>query len=152
MRMSLRDWLSKGWLVEHHTSSQEINDLLRLVDRDISDSQVSGLTADWRLNIAYNSALQVATAALAATGYRASREAHHVRVIRSLEFTIGADKDLVMELDGFRKKRNISDYERAGQVSDGEAADMLSLALKLKEDVLRWFSEEHPELFSEDPV
>jgi len=54
---------------------------------------VEGLTADWRLNIAYNAALQAATAALAASGYRAAREAHHLRVMKSLEFTIGLDKN-----------------------------------------------------------
>lgn len=147
--MSLQDWLSRSWLVEHSTSSAEIGDLLRLVDRDLKDSQVSGLTADWRLNIAYNAALQAATAALAASGYRASREAHHLRVIRSLEFTIGWSKELVYALDGFRKKRNISDYERAGYISDGEAEEMRDLATRLLEDVIAWIREMHPELLPE---
>jgi hypothetical protein len=51
---------------------------------------VPHLSPDWRLNIAYNAALQAATAALAAAGYRASREAHHCRAIQSLAFTIGS--------------------------------------------------------------
>jgi hypothetical protein len=51
-------------------------------------------------------------------GYRASREAHHYRVIQSLRFTIGADTRLVAQLDAFRKKRNISDYERSGLISE----------------------------------
>ena len=93
--MSLQDWLGKGWLVEHRPSSAEIGDLLGLVDRDLRDSQVPGLTADWRLNIAYNAALQAATAALTASGYRATRKAHHMRVIQSLEFTVGWDKALI---------------------------------------------------------
>ena len=66
------------------------------------------------LAIAYNAALQCAIAALAACGYRASREAHHYRVIQSLPHTIGADAKLVAQLDAFRKKRNVGDYERAG--------------------------------------
>jgi hypothetical protein len=65
----------------------QVADLLALVERDLADSQTSGLSADWRLNIAYNAALQAATAALAASGYRASRDQHHYRVIRSLELT-----------------------------------------------------------------
>jgi hypothetical protein len=150
MSMSLQDWLSKGWLVEHRSSPEEIGDLLSLVDRDLRDSQVSGLTPDWRLNIAYNAALQAATAALAASGYRASRKAHHMRVIQSLGLTIDPDKDLIATLDGFRKKRNISDYERAGFVSDSEAGEMRDLANRLREDVLSWIRDEHPELLPEE--
>ncbi len=88
--MSLQDWLRNGWLVEHKTSPAEIAELLAIADRDLADCQVQGLSPDWRLNIAYNAALQASTAALAACGYRAAREAHHYRVIQSLALTIGA--------------------------------------------------------------
>ena len=63
--MSLKDWLKNGWLVEHKTSPQEITDLLGVMDRDLADCETPGLSPDWRLNIAYNAALQAATAALA---------------------------------------------------------------------------------------
>jgi hypothetical protein len=98
------------------------------------------------LNIAYNAALQSATAALAASGYRVSREAHHYRVIQSLSFTIGADKNLVNQLDQFRKKRNISDYERAGLVSEQEADEMETLARRLRKSVEGWLRASRPEL------
>jgi len=93
--MSLEDWLKNGWLVEHKTSPLEIAELLAIVNRDLSDCQVKGLDPDWKLNIAYNAALQAATAALATSGYRASREAHHYRVIQTLVLTIGTDDKLV---------------------------------------------------------
>ena len=80
--MTLQDWLINGWLTPHKTTPQEIKDLLTVADRDLTDCQVSGLSSEWRLNIAYNAALQSATAALAASGYRAAREAHHYRVIQ----------------------------------------------------------------------
>ena len=105
--MTLDDWLSRGWLTEHQTSAREIADLLALVDRDLAASRTPGLDADWRLSIAYNAALQLATAALAACGCRATREAHHYRVLQSLALTIGADAALVHQLDQFRRKRNL---------------------------------------------
>ncbi len=80
--MSLQNWLNNGWLTKHRTSSQEITALLAVADRDLSDCRTSGLSQDWQLNIAYNAALQTATAALAASGYHAVREAHHYRVIQ----------------------------------------------------------------------
>jgi hypothetical protein len=143
--MSLTDWLRNGWLVEHKTSPAEIAELLEIVTRDLADCRVQGLSADWRLNIAYNAALQVATAALAACGYKALREAHHYRVIQSLALTIGADPSVVRKFDVFRKKRNISGYDRAGMVSDQEAKEMIILAEQIGEDVKGWLESCHPE-------
>lgn len=77
--MSLQDWLSNRWLTEHETSPQEIADLLGVIDRDLADCQTAGLSPDWKLTIAYNAALQVATAALAVAGYRAGRDSHSFR-------------------------------------------------------------------------
>jgi hypothetical protein len=62
---------------------------------------------DTQLGLAYNAALQAATIALAASGYRASRERKHYITIQSLTHTIGTDPVAVRKLDAFRKKRNI---------------------------------------------
>jgi hypothetical protein len=144
--MSLADWLRNGWLVEHKTSPQEIAELLAIADRDLRECQASVLSPDWRLAIAYNSALQAATAALAAAGYRATRDGHHYRIIQSLAYTIGAEADLIAKIDGFRKKRNISDYERSGSVSIQEAGEMFVLARALRRTVAGWLKKSHPEL------
>jgi len=142
--MSLKNWQLSGWLVAHSTSPQEIADL------DLQDSAVSELSADWRLNIAYNAALQAATAALAACGYRAVREAHHLRVIQSLLYTIGLEGKMVTQCDAFRKKRNIGGYERAGMVSDHEADEMIRLAKDIRQKVENWLHKRYPELLSGD--
>jgi len=141
--MSLSDWERNGWVVKHRTSRHEIRDLLQVVERDLADSAAEGLSADWRMNIAYNAALQAATAALAAAGYRPSRDAHHYRVIQSLRETIGADAAVVATFDAFRKKRNISGYERIGLVSDADAGAMRALAVALRGDVMAWLKRYH---------
>src|SRR5450755_4464578 len=126
--MSLQSWLQNSWLVQHTTSPEEIKNLLAISDRDLLACQVKQLPADWRCTIAYNAALQAASAALAAAGYRASRDNHHYRVIQSLEFTLTAGEKLIATLDSFRKKRNISSDDVAGSVSDREADEMFELA------------------------
>jgi hypothetical protein len=147
MRMTLQDWLRSSWLVEHRSSPQEIKSLLTMADRDLKSCRASGLDPDWQLAIAYNAALQSATAALAAAGYRVARgESHHHRTVQSLEHTIGCDAALVSTLDKFRKKRNIIDYERAGIVSDQEAREMVELARDLRGRVESHLRKEHPEL------
>ncbi|MCX5860454.1 MAG: HEPN domain-containing protein [Proteobacteria bacterium] len=144
--MSLPELLKNGWLIKHQTSPEEIRDLLGIADRDLADCQTPGLSPDWRFNIAYNAALQAATAALAAAGYRAERTSHHYRVIQTLADTIGADESLVTQFDQFRKKRNLSDYDRAGMVSDQEVREVLDLARKLRQSVEKWLKSKHPKL------
>jgi hypothetical protein len=144
--VSLQDWLKSRWLIEHQTSRQEILDLLSIADRDLAQCRTPNLNPDWQLNIAYNAALQAATAALATAGYRAAREAHHYRVIQSLAYTIKADGGLIAQLDKFRKKRNITGYERAGVVSEQEAKEMVALAKDLRDGVIAWLKKNHPEL------
>lgn len=144
--MSLHDWLQNGWVAEHQSSREEIADLLAIVERDLEDCRTPGLSPAWRLNIAYNAALQAAAAALAAEGFRAGREAYHFRVIQSLAYTLGWDANLISQLDHFRKKRNLSGYERAGMTSEQEADEMFELALRLRDEVIAWLRRRHPRL------
>lgn len=68
--MTLKSWRENHWLAAHETSAEEITQLLSVIDRDLKDSAVKGLSADARMNFAYNAALQLATLALAAEWYR----------------------------------------------------------------------------------
>jgi len=146
--MSLKNWLDNSWLVQHTTTAEEISNLLGISDRDLVACQLKQLPADWRFTIAYNAGLQAATAALAAAGYRATRDNHHYRVIQSLEFTIAPGAKFIATLDGFRKKRNASSYDLAGALSEREYDEMLKLAEHLREEVEKWIRINRPELFS----
>ena len=101
---------------------------------------------DWRHNIAYNAALQLATVALAAAGYRAARDAHHHRIIQSLSFTIDLDGRLVRRLDQARKRRNLTEYDTPGAISTSEANEVWEFASDLRALVVTWLSENHPNL------
>ncbi len=146
--MSLSDWLKISWLIEHKTSAGEISRYFALAERDLKDCQNIELSQDRRFLIAYQAALHCATAALAASGYRAARGDHHYRPIQSLEFTIESDRKIIDKLDFFRKKRNTSEYDFAGAVSETELEEMIQLAHELKEAVIIWLKENHPELLS----
>lgn len=100
------------------------------------------------MSIAYNAALQAATAALCACGYRASRDQHHYRTIQSLRETVGIDPKSVASFDAFRRKRNVTGYERSGTVSDADADAMRQLATRLRDEVIGWLGEQHPNLLS----
>jgi hypothetical protein len=146
--MSLTNWRDNGWLVEHKTSPQEISDLLNVADRDLADCESPDLSPDWQLSIAYNAALQTATAALAACGYRSSRDAHHYRIIQSLAHTIEAEPNVINQFDKFRKKRNIGGYEAAGRISQQEADEMKKLAKELYDQIVKWLHQNHADLIA----
>ena len=149
MKVSLQDWLTDKLIETHRPSAREIANLLRICDRDLEKCQIAELGPDWRLSIAHNAALQAAMAALAAAGYRARKEGQHYRVIQSLAFTIKTDPAIIKQLDKFRQKRNISDYERAGLVTEQEAEEMIALANQLRDDVEQWLRIHHPKLARE---
>jgi len=144
--MTLKQWLENKWLSEHRTSSDEIKRLLKVVERDIRDSKTAGVSADWKLAIAYNAILQCAVAALAASGYRPVKGAGHHYAIESMRMTLGISEDDVRTIGAFRKKRNIADYEMAGAVSSGEAREIAELAEQIFNRLKGWLAEKHRDL------
>jgi len=144
--MSLENWRSYGWVSAQQPSPEEIRDLLAVAARDLKDCQSKDISADWRFNIAYNAILQAATAALAAAGYRAGRNSHHYRVLQSLALTVGLDESTLRQLDEFRKKRNMTGYERVGAVSDGELQEIIQAARTVRQLVEDWIRKNHREL------
>jgi hypothetical protein len=144
--MSFNLWLEKGWIKEHKPTAREIADLLAVADRSLRDCQVSGLSNDGKLDLAHNAALLSAAAALAAAGYRAGRDAYHYYVIQSLALTVGLEEKTIRSLDKLRRKRNISDYERPGLVSEQEAQEMLEIATQIRRVVEEWIRKNHPEI------
>jgi HEPN domain-containing protein len=149
MKMSLENWLNDKLIVRHRPSAGEVAELLHICDRDLEKAEIIGLGPDWRLSIAHNAAVQIAKAALAAVGYRARKEGQRYIVLQSLAFTIKTDPATIKQLDKFREKRNISDYERAGLVTEQEAEEMIALAKQLRDDVEQWLRAHHPSLARE---
>jgi hypothetical protein len=146
VKVSLQSWLESGQLRAHKASKAEIAELLKAIDRDLADSQVKGLSADRRFATAYSAALLVATLALAASGYRAQHEGHHYWSIQSLAFTMKITADTIDQLNAFRRKRNMADYERVGLVSEQEIKKMVALAGELRAMAAEWLKKDHPEL------
>lgn len=144
--MSLELYLRNNWLRTHESSTEEIASLFAIADRDIRESQTPGLGPEWRFDIAYNSMLQSATAALVAAGYRAERQNRHMRTIECLAFTIGLDQQQVGFFDACRRKRHTAVYDQMGAISDQEAAELIQSAVRLHQQVEDWIREEHAEL------
>jgi len=146
--MSLEQWLNEEKIKPHRTSPEEIAQLLQAVERNIQDAGIEIMSADNRFTIAYQAALQLATIALYACGYRPSAsKGHHYVTIQSLRFTMGKQsKRRVDYLDNCRKMRNASEYERAGVVSDLGVHELLEELQLFHQEVLDWLAASYPEL------
>lgn len=68
--MSLEKWAEYGWLKPEAASRDEIRSLLTIVERDLKDANVAGLSADRRFEAAFSAARTSANIALRASGYR----------------------------------------------------------------------------------
>jgi hypothetical protein len=120
------------------------------VQRDLHDSRASGVSADWRFNIAYNAALQSAKAALAVAGFRMARGIDaHSRTLDSLALTAGLPTSTVRRLQTYRKRRNATEYDHAGVTSDAEADEVHDIAAAVRDSVVEWIRATRPELVDE---
>ena len=144
--MTLKQWHGNGWLKAEPTSRQEIANLLAIVERDMKDATGS-VSSDWRFGIAYNAALKLCTIALRAEGYRAAHGLQHYRTIMSLPLTLGESHgDDATYLDACRSRRNKVEYDYVGGASDDDAQELLSFVKELRQAVLAWLKDNHPEL------
>ncbi|MGH7430179.1 MAG: hypothetical protein ACREJ4_17740, partial [Candidatus Methylomirabilaceae bacterium] len=120
-------------------------DLLRVVDRDLTDAGISQLSTDRRFATAYNAALQLATIALHAAGYRTSGAGHHWVTLQVLPEIMGSQiQSRADYLDGCRSKRNVTDYDRAGEISETEAEEILAEAQAFRIALLAWLRATYP--------
>jgi len=148
--MSLEKWAEYGWLKAEPTSRDEIKSLLAIVDRDLKDAKVAAISEDRRFEAAFSAARTAANAALRASGYRTSTQAgHHIKTIESLELTIKADAKSIQRMKTLSKKRNVTSYDSAGNISAQELELAIRTASELRRTVLAWLQKNHPELLKE---
>lgn len=144
--MTLEQWENNGWIAKHGTSSEEISNLLAIVERDLKDVSESTVSQDWRFGIAYNAALKLCTILLYSSGYRATRAAHHYYTIMALPFILGeSHRDDAAYLDACRNKRNIVEYDYVGSVTEDDVGELVSFVEELKKDVIGWLKKHHPQ-------
>ncbi|OGK11385.1 MAG: hypothetical protein A2W80_07555 [Candidatus Riflebacteria bacterium GWC2_50_8] len=137
--MTLSNWASNGWLKQHNTSRQEIENLLAMVERDLADARTADLSADWRFGIAYNAALKLCTILLYVSGYRPDRQLAHYRTLQSLALILGENwRRDVDYLDSCRIKRNAVEYDYVGGATIKDAEELINFTEVLKAEVLKW--------------
>jgi hypothetical protein len=118
-----------------------------VIERDLHDAGISGLSADRSFATAYNAALQTAKMAIACAGYRVVGQGHHQASFEAVELAVGTSVSaLVAYFELCRRKRNMLDYDVANVVSNTEATELLRKAREFKREVENWIAAHYPGL------
>jgi len=132
----------------HTTSRKELNELRRLIARDLADAGLAGLSEDRRFATAYNAALQTAKMAIACAGYRvASVPGHHRLTFEGAKLALGKPAEHLADyFDACRRKRNEIDYTGASVATATEADELMLHANAFLNLVENWIASNHPTL------
>ncbi len=140
--MSIDDLIRRGVLEERVSSKKELQDLINIVERDIKDSDVSGVSYDWQFGIAYNAALKLSNILVRGSGYRTKGVSHHMNTIGMIVHILGEDKrDDSEYLDACRKKRNTVEYDFVGGASKADVKELKEFVLEFRDVVMEWLSQ-----------
>ncbi|HET6880290.1 MAG TPA: hypothetical protein VFI31_09050 [Pirellulales bacterium] len=125
---------------QSETTVAEIQRLFEVVDRDLADARVKGLSADGRFQHAYDAALQLCMIPLRASGYTVPKgQGHHKRAIDSLRYTLGSSfAETADYIERCSRLRSQSIYERTGVISKDEAAELVKTSGHLRDEVVAW--------------
>jgi hypothetical protein len=145
--MTLDNLLGIGKLKAHKPSRDDVSRLLASAEASLRDAKRGELSPGSRLDLAYKAIMQAALAALYANGYRpsTSEPGHQQTTIQALPKTIGLAPEQVRVLDGFRRARNLADYEGA-EVEEAKASECAECARGLIKDVRDWLKKNRPDL------
>ena len=141
--------LKEDRLKKHSTSTDEISKLFKIINRDLTDANIQGLSADRRFITAYNAVLQLTTVVLRIYGLRTNpnKAGHHRISIDALPEILGPKfQDLTSYFHACRIKRHNSDYTNSGEISEKEALEILTEAKNFKNAVLSWVKKSYPHL------
>jgi hypothetical protein len=145
--MTWQDLLTSNRVKNHTTSKQEIDALRAVVERDLKDASVAGLSEDRRFATAYNAVLQLASMAIACAGFRVTaKQGHHENTFLAMELAMGTSvASFARYFNVCRKKRNLVDYNLANAVSETELDELLEKAAEFKEIVEPWIFKNYPQ-------
>jgi hypothetical protein len=137
--MTIDNLIKIGVLEKEASSQQEINDLFKIVERDLIDSASSTLSFDWQFGIAYNAALKLANILVRKSGYRVKGQGHHMHTFAMITKILGNErKDDADYLDACRKKRNLVEYDCVGGANKEDVEELREFVFDFKQIVIDW--------------
>ncbi len=133
----------------HRANAREIENLRKLVQRDLTDAALPGLSADRTFATAYNAALQLSKIVLACAGYRVSSTlpGHHQTTFEAAGLVLGPGGRLFTDyFETCRRQRNVIDYDYAEVATESEARFLRQKLTEYQQLVEGWIAKNYPKL------
>jgi hypothetical protein len=143
--MSWAKLLANNTVTKLPATKSEIDNLRTIVARSLSDVAAVGLSVDARFIMAYDAARTLSLILVRAAGYRPRTAGGHYNTFLALEAADPAFAALSAYFDGCRIKRNASEYDLAGGVSDTDAHGLLETVQQFVFDADAWLEKHHPQ-------
>lgn len=124
----------------------ELDKLRSIVTNRFKDIGAVGLSADARFIMAYDAGRTLSVMIVRAAGYRPKMVGGHYNTFVALEAADPAFATMSAYLDGCRVKRNASEYDFSGGVSDTDAEGLLKTVRQFAIDAEAWIKTHHPSL------
>lgn len=141
--MPYESLLSEGRIGAQTFAPQQLESFMLIAKAKLGDAGIEGHTDDTTFTLAYDAVRAAAEAVMAAEGYRLmSGGGQHAAVFEFLEETEGGRwAEEAREFDRARKKRNVSQYERFGMITETEADELRASAQMFVGEVGEWLQE-----------
>jgi uncharacterized protein (UPF0332 family) len=145
--MSWKSLLAANRVQRHATTREEQDDLRSVVERDLADAALPGLSDDRAFATAYNAVLQLAKMVIAASGYRVVGQGHHHTSFQAVELALGKSAaNYTAYFDACRRKRNQLDYDVADVATHTESQELLAKAREFHKLIEAWLTTNYPHL------
>jgi hypothetical protein len=127
-------------------TKEELDNLRSIVARSLADVAAPGLSPDSRFIMAYDAARTLSLIIVRASGYRPRNFGGHYNTFLALEAADPVFAKMSTYFDGCRMKRNMSEYDYAGGITDTEATALLGTVQTFAQDAERWVKAHYPHL------
>jgi hypothetical protein len=138
--------LANNNVTQQPAAKKELDNLRSIVSRSLKDVAATGLSADARFIMAYDAARTLSLMIVRSSGYRPKAAGGHYNTFLGLETADGQFAKLSAYFDGCRMKRNASEYDFAGGVTDTDADGLLKTVQQFAIDAEAWIKAKHPTL------
>ena len=146
MKMTWASLLANNTVSALPPTKAELDKLRSIVSRSLKDAAAPGLSTDARFIMAYDAARTMALIIVRAAGYRPKMTGGHHNTFVALETAAPAFATQSAYFDGCRIKRNASEYDAAGGVSETEAGGLFETARQFAIEAEAWIKTHHPHL------
>ncbi len=147
MNPRLQVMLDSGQLEPMLAGDEEVGGMWAKAIRSLHSSGAAGLDADSAFTLAYQAALQGATAIVRAAGYRVRGEGHHHHTFAAVAaLGLGDLTEAARELNVIRQQRHGAIYDWQSTTRDQDVTDLRSAVARLFDHGRWWLRAQRPHL------